>query len=964
MATKYVSLTGSDSNPGTITQPWKTWHYAMQPGRGDSLAPGDTLFVRGGTYGSDYLYGHSGSSYYGVRVSGLNGTSSQHIIISAYPGETPILDGQSFQTTDHQHVGIGYYSCSYIDFIGLHCTNFIQWSDNAYQSLGWYGSACNQITHTLCTNYRNGDGFALKDGSNNIWYTNCDSWGNGDRYNGGGDTPGGLANGFYAAPVEGGHIYYRGCRSYWNSDDGWDHFGGAGYIEYDNCWAFGNGVCPAGDLLPEITGDGAGFKLGPQGPDSPIEDDYQRILKNCLAFENTECGFDINTDDTNTRVRITLLNCTSASNGVEGYQFYWDDSLGLVKNCISYDEPSSIGDLTHGGTVQSRNSWNTPPNATVTSADFKSVDSTQALRTRNSGDGSLPLMDYLHLSATATDLIHVGLQVTAFDNVTALTEDGDGVAYANPPSIGAFEYVVSGTSLPSVTTTAVTSITNTTASTGGNVTSDGGATVTARGVCYATSYNPTLSNSYTTNGTGIGSFTSSLSGLTLGTTYHVRAYATNSIGTSYGSDVQFTTTGGSGTVLNVTGQTYLSTDPDESSLYTAAHSVATTFSFTNNSLTSNNIAGYLLEAGDEDIASTNNYLDGALISGNKFTWTGIQDGNIITHGLFIGYMKNDIIQYNYMNNLPFAIVTKSGTAAGVNMINTTGVIAYNVIKNSLVGIRIKGINGTLIYNNTFYDNLSNNDNFIYISPNTDKAVPANSTGTVIKNNIFYTTNGNGILYFEEAGDLSGLVCDYNIYYSETGNVYFWNGSSWLNFTQWQALGYDSHSYVQNPNFINNTSLVPAARIDRGTNLGTSYNSGLATNNTWTVAVSPITALQNGTWQVGAYVYGASGTVVVPTITTSSVTNLTSTSATCGGTITSDGGGAITSKGICYSTSPNPTILDTTIDGGTGSGTFSVSLTGLTKNNTYYARAYAVNSAGISYGSDVSFTTRAYKIVVF
>jgi hypothetical protein len=95
--------------------------------------------------------------------------------------------------------------------------------------------------------------------------------------------------------------------------------------------------------------------------------------------------------------------------------------------------------------------------------------------------------------------------------------------------------------VPTVITTAVSSVTPFSASGGGNVTSDGGAAVTARGVCWSTSPNPTTADNHTTDGTGTGVFTSSITGLTPGITYYVRAYATNAIGTAYGNQVTFTT---------------------------------------------------------------------------------------------------------------------------------------------------------------------------------------------------------------------------------------------------------------------------------------------------------------------------------------------------------------------------------------------------------------------------------------
>ena len=93
-----------------------------------------------------------------------------------------------------------------------------------------------------------------------------------------------------------------------------------------------------------------------------------------------------------------------------------------------------------------------------------------------------------------------------------------------------------------VTTNTITSITQTAAQGGGNITSDGGATITSRGVCWSTIISsPTIINSKTIDGSGIGSFTSSLSGLSPNTTYYIRAYATNSVGTTYGTTMSFKT---------------------------------------------------------------------------------------------------------------------------------------------------------------------------------------------------------------------------------------------------------------------------------------------------------------------------------------------------------------------------------------------------------------------------------------
>lgn len=96
--------------------------------------------------------------------------------------------------------------------------------------------------------------------------------------------------------------------------------------------------------------------------------------------------------------------------------------------------------------------------------------------------------------------------------------------------------------LPTLTTITASSVDATTGSSGGNIISDGGALVTARGVCWNTLHNPTIASNITTDGSGTGLFTSTLSSLIDGTTYYVRAYATNNVGTAYGNEVSFTKT--------------------------------------------------------------------------------------------------------------------------------------------------------------------------------------------------------------------------------------------------------------------------------------------------------------------------------------------------------------------------------------------------------------------------------------
>jgi uncharacterized protein (TIGR02145 family) len=115
-----------------------------------------------------------------------------------------------------------------------------------------------------------------------------------------------------------------------------------------------------------------------------------------------------------------------------------------------------------------------------------------------------------------------------------------------------------GATYPTLNTTSVSSVTNFTATSGGNITNDGGATITTRGICWSTKSNPTIADSKTADGPGVGNFTSVLTGLTENTTYYSRAYATNNAGTNYGNEVTFKTTNAAAneTVTDIDGNVY------------------------------------------------------------------------------------------------------------------------------------------------------------------------------------------------------------------------------------------------------------------------------------------------------------------------------------------------------------------------------------------------------------------------
>jgi uncharacterized protein (TIGR02145 family) len=172
--------------------------------------------------------------------------------------------------------------------------------------------------------------------------------------------------------------------------------------------------------------------------------------------------------------------------------------------------------------------------------------------TNSSGFAGFP-GSYRVTNGTFSRLLHEGVwwSATEYSTARAFSRnlyyfDGFANSYYSIKELGCSVRCIVGEAAvaipPTVTTTTASTIATTTATTGGNITNDGGAAVTARGVVYSTSTNPIIAlTTKTADGTGTGTFVSNLTGLTANTTYYVRAYATNSVGTTYGNELSFTT---------------------------------------------------------------------------------------------------------------------------------------------------------------------------------------------------------------------------------------------------------------------------------------------------------------------------------------------------------------------------------------------------------------------------------------
>ena len=313
------------------------------------------------------------------------------------------------------------------------------------------------------------------------------------------------------------------------------------------------------------------------------------------------------------------------------------------------------------------------------------------------------------------------------------------------------------------------------------------------------------------------------------------------------------------TTVLIEGQTYTNSDSDWDGVEMPRES-SNLITFRNNSITSINTSSYMLLAGTDSYDSRAHNVDNMTITGNKLDWNGTP-GVQACHGIMAGYNLNYTIKYNYIDGPYYGIVHEGGYDDGEGMVNTGGGISYNIFRNCPTPVLTWGFENVNIYNNTFYYNLTASTNgLVRVGSSNGTDVPAPSGNVKIKNNIFYSRSDVRAIEIIDAASLTGFECDYNVYYwaSTAGNVprFRINGTSYT-WAQWQALGYDAHSVVINPDFVDTINFAPSARLDYGIAI-TDYENGLTPSSSWVVDSAPDVIQQDDDWQVGATILPVPG----------------------------------------------------------------------------------------------------------
>ena len=498
---------------------------------------------------------------------------------------------------------------------------------------------------------------------------------------------------------------------------------------------------------------------------------------------------------------------------------------------------------------------------------------------------------------------------------------------------------------PVVITNEVTNKTPTSATLNGNVVCpETENKITVKGFCWGTEPGLTTEGTHTNNGTEIGTYSFNLSNLTPNTTYYVRAYATNKLGTAYGEEISFTT-------LEETNEIYPPTVTTAAVTEIGQTAVLSGGEVTSDGGADVTARGVCWSTSQNPTISDSHTTDdsgtGSYVSNlsNLTPNTKYYVRAYATNSAGTGYGEER--SFTTLENVELPTVTTTNVT---NITETTATCGGNVISDGGADVTARGVCWSTSHNPTISDSHTTDasgtgsyvSNLSNLTPNTKyyvRAYATNSAGTSYGTQKSFTTLENVEPPTVTTTNVTNITettatCGGNVT-SDGGADVTARGVCW--------------STSQNPTIDDN-------KTENGSGTG-SYVSNLSN-------LTP-----NTKYYVRAYATNSAGTgygnevsfttlenVELPTLTTTNVTSITETTATCGGNVTSDGGATVTARGVCWSTSHNPTISDSHTTDASGTGSYVSNLSNLTPNTKYYVRAYATNSAGTGYGEERSFTT--------
>lgn len=384
----YIAPDGRPDAPASLEAPAASL-TEVQP----RLKPGDTVYFRGGTYRPrvEDAMGVQKKIYTCAFVLDRSGEEGRPITYAAYPGEQPVFDMSDFRP-EGQRVSVFWCSGSWLRLVGLEVTGtqvtVADGSNTQSEAFSNNGGSHN-IYECLSIHDGMAIGWYLVKGSDNL-VLNCDAYCNYDPVSG----AGGNVDGFGCHPSAGdtGNTL-RGCRAWWNSDDGFDLIHSAEAVTIENCYAFFNGFKPN---TFKSAADGNGFKAGGYGmaEDSKIAAVIPRhVVRNCLSVYNRAGGFYanhhlgglifVNNTAARNRVNYNMVNRKSAAEAVDvpGYDHV------LAYNLSYNPREAHLQNLDEATATLVGNSF-IGASLSLSDADFVSIDETRLAAPRLS-DGSL-----------------------------------------------------------------------------------------------------------------------------------------------------------------------------------------------------------------------------------------------------------------------------------------------------------------------------------------------------------------------------------------------------------------------------------------------------------------------------------------------------------------------------------------------------------------------------------------------